>query len=78
MRLRVYTQKYIEGHLTLTEYQKKNNLTLKKIVHSQSIGLRGISESDIKLMEPGKIFFQILRIIIPIINYYLHYLHYFD
>jgi hypothetical protein len=51
VRLRVYSRQYTEGLLSLTEYQKKNLVTIKKIVHSQSVGLRSGSDTDLK--SPG-------------------------
>lgn len=46
MRLRVFARQYTEGQLSLTEYCKKNIATIKKIVHSQSIGLRSHSDTE--------------------------------
>jgi hypothetical protein len=48
VRLRVFSKQYTEGQLSLTEYHKKNMATIKKIVHSQSIGLRSVSDTELK------------------------------
>jgi hypothetical protein len=48
LRLRVHTRQYTEGLLSLTEFHKKNISTIKKIVHSQSIGLRSHSGTDLQ------------------------------
>lgn len=47
MRLRVYARQYTEGQLSLTDYHKKNLATIKKIVHSQSVGLRSHSDTEL-------------------------------
>jgi hypothetical protein len=35
LRLKVYNSQYTDGHMTLTEYHKKNMEVMKRIVYSQ-------------------------------------------